>query len=83
MEVRTRWTDHRYLSLMSVYARTAKAPPGIKAKFAADFQRTLDTLPVGDVVLLFGDLNAHVGKQGFEDDVWSEVRGLHGRSTCK
>ena len=57
----TRWTYHRYLSLMSVYAPTAKAPPGIKAKFVADFQRTLDALPVGDVVLLLGDFNAHVG----------------------
>ena len=79
----TRWTDHRYLSLLSVYALTAKAPPGIKEKFVADFQHTLDTLPVGDVVLLLGDLNAHVRKRGSEDDVWSEVRGLHGRGTCK
>ena len=78
----TRWTDHRYLSLMSVYAPTAKAPPGIKAKFAADFQRTLDALPVGDVVLLLGDFNAHVGKRSSEDDVWREVRGLHGLGTC-
>ena len=78
----TRWTDHRYLSLMSVYAPTAKAPPGIKAKFVADFQRTLDALPVGDVVLLLGDFNAHVGKRSSEDDVWREVRGLHGLGTC-
>ena len=67
---------------MSVYAPTAKAPPGIKAKFAADFQRTLDALPVGDVVLLLGDFNAHVGKRSSEDDVWREVRGLHGLGTC-
>ena len=78
----TWWTGYRYLSLMSVYAPTAKAPPGIKAKFAADFQRTLDTLPVGDVVLLLGDFNAHVGKLSSEDDDWREVRGLHGLGTC-
>ena len=45
-------TSYRYLSLMSVYAPTAKAPPGIEAKFVADFQCTLDTLPVGDVVVV-------------------------------
>ena len=67
---------------MSVYAPTTKAPPGIKAKFVADFQRTLDTLPVGDVVVVLGDFNAHVGKWGSEDDVWREVRGLHGLGTC-
>ena len=54
---------------MSVYALTAKAPPGIKAKFVADFQSTLDALPVGDVMLLLGDFNAHVGKRSSEDDI--------------
>ena len=78
----TRWTGHRYLLLMSVYAPTAKAPPGIKAKFVADFKRTRDTPPVGDVVLLLGDFNAHVGKRSSEDDVWREVRGLHDLGTC-
>ena len=78
----TRWTDHRYLSLMSVYAPTAKDPPGIKANFVADFQCSLDTLPVGDVVLLLGEFNAHVGKRSSEDDVWREVRGFHGLGTC-
>ena len=79
---RPRWTGHRYLSLMSVYAPTAKAPPGIKEKFVVDFQRTLDSLPVGDVVLLLGDFNAHVGKWSSEDEVWREVRGSHGLGTC-
>ena len=47
-------------------------------KFTDDFQCTLDTLPAGDVVMVLGDFNARIGKREFEDDVWSEVRGLHG-----
>ena len=58
----SRWTSHQYLSLMSVYAPTAKAPPGIKKKFVADFQCTLETLPAGDAVVVLGDFNAHFGK---------------------
>ena len=27
----SRWTSSRYLSLVSIYAPTAKAPPGVKA----------------------------------------------------
>ena len=52
---------------MSVYVPTAKATPSVKVKFTDDFQRTLDTLPAGDVVMVLGDFNARVGK----DDVWS------------
>ena len=34
----SRWTSSRCLSLVSIYAPTAKAPPGVKATFADDFQ---------------------------------------------
>ena len=45
-----RWTSSRYLSLLSVYAPTVKAPSNVKAKFVGDHQHILDTLPAGDVV---------------------------------
>ena len=46
------------LSLMSVYAPTAKATPSVKAKFTDDFQRNLDTLPTEDAVMVLGDFNS-------------------------
>ena len=78
----SRWTSSRYLSLISAYAPTAKAPPGIRAKFVDDFQGALNSLPSDDIVIVLGDFNARVGKRETEDDVWKEVRGLHGIGTC-
>ena len=78
----SRWTSSRFLSLISAYAPTAKAPPGVKAKFVDDFQCTLDALPAGDIVMILGDFNARIGKRESEDDVWREVRGLHGIGSC-
>ena len=75
----SRWTRSRYLSLI---LQQLKATPSVKAKFTDDFQCTLDTLPAGDVVMVLGDFNARIGKRDCEDDVWSEVRGLHGMGTC-
>ena len=61
-----------------------KPPPplNVKAKFADDLQRALDTLPAGDIVVMLGDFNAQIGRRESEDDVWQEVRGLHGIDTC-
>ena len=70
------------MSLISAYAPTAKAPSGVKAKFVDDLQGTLDSLPSGDIVMVLGDFNARIGKRETEDDVWREVRGLHGMGTC-
>ena len=79
----SRWTGSRYLSLVSMYAPKAKAPPGVKAGFVDDLQSTLDSLPAGDIVLAFGDFNARLcWKRESGDDVWREVRGPHGIGTC-
>ena len=59
----SRWTSSRYLSLISTYAPMAKAPLGVKAGFIDDLQSTLGSLPAGDIVLVLGDLNAHIGKR--------------------
>ena len=74
----SRWTSSRYLSLLSVYAPTAKATPSVKQSLLIIF----DTLPAGDIVVVLGDFNTWIGKRDFEDDVWKEVRGLHGIGTC-
>ena len=50
-------------SLVSMYAPTAKASLGVKARFIDDLQSTLGSLPAGDTVLVLGDFNAHVGKR--------------------
>ena len=78
----SRWTSSRYLSLISAYAPTAKAPPSVKSKFVDDLQGTLNLLPLGDIVMVLGDFNARVGKREVEDDVWREVRGIYGIGTC-
>ena len=44
----SRETSSTYLSVVSVYAPTAKAPPGVKAKFVDELQNTLDGIPPGD-----------------------------------
>ena len=64
-----------------MYAPTAKAPPGIKAKFVADLQALW--MPFLLVMSwLLGDFNACGGKHESEDKVWREVGGLHGLGTC-
>ena len=78
----SRWTSNKYLSLISTYAPTAKAPPDVKTKFVDDFQGTMDSLPTGDIVMVLSDFNARIGKWETEGDVWREVRGLHGIGTC-
>ena len=46
-----------YIFVISVYAPTAKAPPGIKGKFLNVLQDAIDKVPQSDVLLLLGDIN--------------------------
>ena len=55
----SREKKNTYLSVVCVYAPTAKAPPGVAQKFTEDLQDIVDKIP--DVLLLLGDLNARVG----------------------
>ena len=70
----SRETSNTYLSIVSTYAPTAKAPPGIKTKFVYELQDTLDSVPHNDILILLGDFNARVGKCEFEEDIWGQVR---------
>ena len=47
--------------MISVYAPTLKAPPGVRHNFYTDLQDTLDKGKESDVLLLLGDFNARVG----------------------
>ena len=68
--------------MVSVYAPTAKAPPGVKAKFTDELQDTLDRVPADDILIVLGDFSACVGKSEGDSDVWREVRGRHGIGRC-
>ena len=77
----SREKKNTYLSVVCVYAPTAKAPPGVAQKFTEDLQDTVDKIPTSDVLLLLGDFNARVGCS-VAGDVWRGVRGRHGVGCC-
>lgn len=54
--------------IMSIYAPTETSPDTAKDDFYNQLQHTLDTIPQTDLIILAGDLNAHVGadRSGWE-----------------
>ena len=78
----SRETKSTYISILSVYAPTAKAPPATKQKFMEDLQDVVNEIPTSDVMLFLGDLNARVGSAIGSNDVWRGVRGRHGVGRC-
>ena len=62
-----------FISVISAYAPTARAPPGIKSKFMEELQDVLDKVPSSDLLLLLGDFNARVGCSD------TNGRGIRGR----
>ena len=69
----SRETRSTYLSMVSVYAPTAKAPPGVKDKFIEELQDILDQVPPNDVLVVLGDFNARVGKREEGKDIYVET----------
>ena len=67
-----------FLSVVSVYAPTAKARPGVKQQFATEVQDVFDKIPQSDILLLLGDFNARVGRRDAGNDLWSGTLGCHG-----
>ena len=57
------------MSVVCAYAPTAKAPPGVKAKFTDELQDALDHVPVDDILIVLGDFNARVGKRERASDI--------------
>ena len=74
----SRQTSNTYMTIVSVYAPTAKAPPGVKLNFFQNLQDLLDRIAPSDILVLLGDFNARVGSRGLDNDMWSDVVGKHG-----
>lgn len=58
------------MTVVSVYASTAKAPPAIKKEFKDLLQSVLSRVPYEDVLILLGDLNARVGRGDLNEVRW-------------
>ena len=76
----TRETSNTHISVLSVYAPTAKATPNIKQNFFSDLQDTLDRISPSDVLIMLGDFNARVGRLGniSANNDWAGTIGKHG-----
>ena len=74
----SREVSNIFMTILSVYAPTAKAPPSVKLKFSQDLQDTLNLVPQSDVLVVLGDFNARVGKRDRNSNLWKETLGYHG-----
>ena len=69
-----------YITVVSVYAPTFRAPVEEKEMFYSDLQDAVDGVSEQDLLLIVGDLNARVGstERGSSNVSWPEVRGVQG-----
>ena len=74
----SRETSNVFVTVVCVYAPTARAPPGVKEKFSCELQDTLDKVPRNDVLVLLGDFNARVGVLKSDEEEWQGVVGRNG-----
>lgn len=74
----SRETSNVFVTVVCVYAPTARAPPGVKEKFSCELQDTLDKVPRNDVLVLLGDFNARVGVLKPDEEEWRGVLGRNG-----
>ena len=72
-EKKRRHKHKTYVSVVCVYAPTAKAPPGIKQTFYSDLQDTIDKIPESDVLVMLGDFSARVGILEQGCDEWQGI----------
>ena len=79
---RSRETKDTYVTAVSAYAPTAKAPPIIHATFRDDLQDVLDKIPPSDIFIILVNFNVRVGRSTPDDDLWRGVRGQHGIGDC-
>ena len=73
-----RTTRNSFISVISAYAPTARAPPEIKSKFMEELQDVLDKVPSSDLLLLLGDFNARVGCSDTNGELWRGIWGRYG-----
>jgi hypothetical protein len=62
------------VSLISVYAPTVDKMDDIKEQFSEDLQKVVDNTPKSETIIILGDLNARMGKEG-------AYRGVTGQYT--
>ena len=76
------WCQRRsnvsFVTIVCVYAPTAKAPPAIRSQFLEQLQDTLDDVPLGDTLVMLGDFNARVGMFDPADGLWHKTIGRYG-----
>ena len=79
-ELSTGMRTPTFITVVSVYALTFRAPPEEKEIFYSDFQGTLDEVSEHDLLLMVGDFNARVGstESGSSEETWNGVRRTHG-----
>ena len=63
------------MHIISVYAPTEVSTDEAKDAFYAQLQETVDALPTGDLILIAGDFNAHVGSA---QSGWQNIMGKFG-----
>ena len=69
--------QHAHVSTVCI-CPNCKGSSWSKGQVFDDLQDALDHVPAGDILVVLGDVNAHVGKREGDSDVWREVRGKHG-----
>jgi len=67
-----------FMSVVCVYAPTVRAPGDMTRCFYDDLQDVLSGIPPSDLLLMSGDLNAHVGVRDRSSELWSDVLGCFG-----
>ena len=77
-----RGTRNTYITVISAYAPTAKAPPAVTQKFMDDLQDVMDMVPAANLLILLGDFNSQVGSSRGDSDLWRDIRGKYGVGEC-
>ena len=54
----SRESSYIFVTVLSVYAPTLKAPPQVKQRFVEDLQDTVDRVPASDVMVMLGDFHS-------------------------
>ena len=77
-----RGARNTYVTVISAYAPTAKAPPTVTQKFMDDLQDVVDTVPAADLLILLGDFNSRVGSSRGDSDLWRDISGKYDVGEC-
>ena len=79
MTVRIPLVQNRFLTLISVYAPTLTSEDDEKASFYDLLNRTIQSVPRQDKLVILGDFNARVGR---DHNLWKGILGHHGIGNC-